>query len=266
MTENIDFSLLSSYFSIPQITRWEEPLILNFVEKNIHIYRFGAVVFFGHSEKESFDFFLELEKGLKKKNNFNRTDAINCEIVENPPIDIKNWNDEEFYFDQYSEIIYFNKSNYNPNFLKIISFALAQSVSLERFDKLSEDLEDEVEKTMSWFKKYKTLLPVLANKLFDKTIMILKIRHTIMSDLMILDKPYTAWENIACDELYEIISRHFELNRRYKSISSKLDYGLDSAQTLSNMFQHSRANFLELLIVLMIFWEIIWELIKIKFK
>jgi len=248
------------------VAKWEDPLIVEFNGKTIHIFRFGALVFFGHSEKESFEFIGEIEKHSGKNYSFGRIDFIEFEIVEQPPIEIKNWKDEEFYFDPYSEFVYFNKSLFIPNFHKILSFTIAQSVTLERFDKLADELEEEVDNIINWFSKFRLLMPLLGNKSLNKTIKILKTRHYIISDLMILDKPYTAWENTACDELYEIISRHFELSRRYKVIESKLDYGIETAQTLTNKLEHSRANFLELLIVIMILWEIIWELLKIKIQ
>ncbi|HPG31916.1 MAG TPA: RMD1 family protein, partial [bacterium] len=181
--EDINFNTLIAYYSTPQITRWEDPLIINFLQKSVHIFRFGPIVFFGHTEKESLEFIIELEKCLNKKIILGRVDDIEFEIEENPPVDAKNWSEEEFYFNRYAETIYFNKTYFNQTFLKIISFALSQSVALERFDKLSEILEEDVEKTMNWFKKYKSFLPILSNKLFDKTIKILKTRHTIISDI-----------------------------------------------------------------------------------
>ncbi len=264
LSETIDFKLISSSYGISQVTKWEEPLILQYLEKNIHIYQFGAAVFFGHTEKEAFNFFSEMETKTLKKINYGNIEIINYIMADAPPAAAEDWNNEEYIFDQYEETIYFNNKLFNQKFLKIISFVIAQSAALERYDKLTENLETEIERTMAWFNRYKYLLPLLANKSMDKSLQILRMRHTIVSDLMILDKPLIAWENIGCNELYDMLGRFFELNRRYKNISLKLDYSLETSKTLSDLFGHIRANFLELLIVIMILWEIIWELLKSK--
>jgi len=262
LSENPDFSIICKAYGLAQLTRWEDPLILEFLERNIHIYQFGAVIFFEHTEKEVFDFIIELGSKLNKKISYGKMDYLNFSISSEQPYEMKNWDNEEFIFDRYEEFIYFNEKFYSQKFLKTVSFILAQSSALERYNRATEELENEVERTMSWFKKNKLFLPVIMNKSLDKTLAILKTRHTIVSDLMILDKPASAWESSVCDELYETLGRHFELSRRYKNISMKLDYALETYNTLSEIIGHSRANFLELLIVIMILWEIIWEFIK----
>ncbi|HON56209.1 MAG TPA: RMD1 family protein, partial [bacterium] len=234
--ENIDFSKLSNALGVMQVTKWEDPLIVDYLDNRVFIYQFGAIVFLNHTEKESFDFIEELQTKIFKKFNFGRTDTIDYSIVSSAPAsEIKNWNDEEFYFDHYDETIYFNANFFSEKYLKIIAFTIAQSVVLDRYNKLSEELEEEVERILNWFKRYKKILPILTNRALDKTIKVLKLRHNIISDLMILDKPALTWENTAFDEFYNVLSNHLELTRRYRTISSKLDYALDTAQSLSGM-------------------------------
>lgn len=262
LSENPDLTKICSLYGIAQITRWEDPLILEYLERDIFIYQFGAIVFFDHSEKEVFDFIAELQNKLEKKIGYGKMDDLNYSINAKPPYEIANWDNEEFIFNQYDEIVYFNEKYFSAKFLKTVAFVLAQSAAIEKYYRLTEELECEVDRAMLWFKKNKLLLPVISNKSLDKTIAILKTRHTIVSDLMINEKPSAAWENSVCSELYETLGRHFELSRRFKNISKKLDYALETYNTFSDIIGHSRANFLELLIVIMILWEIIWEFIK----
>jgi len=265
LNENIDFEKFIEHFKKNNtILRWEDPLIIEFNNKPAHLYRFGAVVLFSFEENEIFQLTEELEKIINKKLSVGKLEVLEYVITPDAPkdADIKNWLTEEFYFDRYDEIIYFNQNLFDNKFLNIISFTIAQSVTLDRLNKAADDLEDEVQQTILWFKKYKKLLPILANRSLDKIVKILQMRHYIVSDLMILDKPYIVWEKTVLDELYELISRNFELTRRAKNITTKLDFALETTQSLSAISDHSRANFLELLIVILILWEIIWEFIK----
>jgi len=79
---------------------------------------------------------------------------------------------------------------------------------------------------------------------------------------MILDKPDIAWENELYDQLYQKLARYYELSRRYKNVTTKLDHAFEVASVLLEIHSESKANFLEWMIILLFVLEIVISLIE----
>lgn len=253
---------LATAFGVAQATRWEDALVVSFHEQDIYVYQFGAVVFFGHSEEMAFEFFTELDRATGKKYRPSRAETYTYEVVEDPPFPVKDWQDEEFVLDRYEEVSYFNVAHLETRYLKVLAFVLAQSTTLERFDRQADVLEEESEQTLAWYQKRMNFLPFLLGRPLTATIKLLRERQKIMSELMMVEKPRITWTDTVCDEIYEALARHFELSRRGRVVEVKLSYCLETAKTLASIAEASRNTFLEFLIVLLIVWEIVWEFIK----
>ncbi|WGS64194.1 RMD1 family protein [Marinitoga aeolica] len=246
---NIDIQMIAAKLQLPIATKWEMPLILNYNQKDVHIYQFGSFVFFNFLDKEIKEFINYLEKLLEIEIKTKFEDELTINIVE----DI----DKNFYMDNNNEILFIKKEIISSEIYALISLSISQSVALERYEQLSDDLEEDIEKIINKYNKYKHFLPIMRNVAIGKALNLIKTRHEIISDIMILDKPSITWEWNVYDELYEILARFFELTRRYKILSHKLDSALESYTVLNEINEGARANFLEFLIVVLIVFEII---------
>lgn len=253
--ENIDIQIIAAKLQLPIVTKWEMPLILKYNQKDVHIYQFGSFVFYDFTDKEIKDFIDYLEKLLEKEFKVKIEDEIYIKINDN----IKN----NFYIDYNTETLYIKDEFITPDMLSLISLAISQSVALERYEQLSDDLEEDIEETIDKYNRYKHFLSIMRNLAVGKALKLIKTRHEIVSDIMILDKPSITWEWNIYDELYELLARFFELNRRYRILSHKLDSALESYTVLNEINEGSRANFLELLIVILIVFEIIMAFLHI---
>lgn len=247
--ENIDIQMIAAKLQLPIVTKWEMPLILNYNQKDVHIYQFGSFVFFDFLDKEIKEFINYLEKLLEIE--------IKTKFEDELTVNIDGNLDKNFYMDKNNEILYINEEIISREIFTLISLAISQSVALERYEQLSDDLEEDIEKTINKYNKYRHFLPIMRNIAVGKSLNLIKTRHEIVSDIMILDKPSITWEWNTYDELYDILSRFFELPRRYRILSHKLDNALESYTVLSEINEGSRANFLEFLIVVLIIFEII---------
>lgn len=253
--KNIDIAFIAAKLQLPVITKWEMPLILNYNQKNVHIYQFGTFVFFDFTDKEIKDFISYLEKLIEEEYKAVLEDELTIKIDN----DIK----DNFYIDYNIETLFIKEEFITQEVLSLISLTISQSVALERYEQLSDELEDEIEKTIYRYKKFKAFLPIIRNIVIGKTLNLVKTRHEIISDIMILDKPSITWEWNLYDELYESLARFFELKRRYKNLSHKLDYALETYTVLNEISEGSRANFLEFLIVVLIVLEIVMAFLHI---
>jgi uncharacterized Rmd1/YagE family protein len=253
--KNIDIQMIAAKLQLPIVTKWEMPLILNYNQKDVHIYQFGAFVFFDFLEKEIKEFISYIEKLIEDEFKTKFEDELNI-IIDN---NIK----KSFYIDFNTETLHIKEEYISKESLALISLTIAQSVSLERYEALSDELEDDIEKTIVKYNKYKHFLSIMKNIAVGKALNLIKTRHEIISDIMVLDKPSITWEWNIYDELYEMLARFFEINRRYKILSHKLDNALESYTVLNEINEGSRANFLELLIVILIVFEIIMAFLHI---
>ncbi|WP_249741738.1 RMD1 family protein [Fervidobacterium pennivorans] len=148
-------------------------------------------------------------------------------------------------------------SRIDEGVLSTVAFVLAQSVSLHRIEQKTDLLIDEIEKFLS--EKGKV---AKGRKALGLAMKILKTRHEILSDVMILDKPDIAWENELYDQLYQKLARYYELSRRYKNVTTKLDHAFEVASVLLEIHSESKANFLEWMIILLFVLEIVVMLIE----
>jgi len=128
---------------------------------------------------------------------------------------------------------------------------------LHRIEQKTDLLIDEIEKFLS--EKGKV---AKGRKALGLAMKILKTRHEILSDVMILDKPDIAWENELYDQLYQKLARYYELSRRYKNVTTKLDHAFEVASVLLEIHSESKANFLEWMIILLFVLEIVVMLIE----
>ena len=84
----------------------------------------------------------------------------------------------------------------------------------------------------------------------------------MIGSISLLDKPYFTWEDEAAESLYDILRQHFEINERHKALETKL---LTIREALNQFLEigSARRNFvLEVLVVLLIAFEIAMALFE----
>ncbi len=228
---DIDLKGLASEYKTTPPASWEDPVVLRHEIGEIHVYGFGVAVGIGIDSGE-------LLKVCKKLG-----EGINPGYIEE--LELEKGNRIGFEDDT------LKVPDIDDPTLRIVSFALAQSVALTRMEELLDRLEDEVEEILSRKNPFK------GREATDKAIEILKVRHELISDLMILDKPSMTWESEYLDSLYEKVSQMYELGRRYRIAEKKLSSLLETVHVLLSVSAEAKGNFLELVIVVLIAIEIL---------
>jgi len=223
--------------------RWEEPFKFRYSEGMVYVYSFGAVVGINIPSKQFNSLLSELDEYVI--GDVKHTSIETLEIFQGKDKDIEIHEDK----------IYLPKID--DGIIYITSFVLAQSVSLNRIEQKTNILIDEIEKFLSTKGKI-----AKGRKSLSLAMKILKTRHEILSDIMILDKPDLAWENELYDQLYQKLSRYYELSRRYKNVTTKLDHAFEVASVLLEIHSESKANFLEWMIILLFVIEIAMTVIE----
>ncbi|ANE40974.1 hypothetical protein IM42_01525 [Fervidobacterium sp. SC_NGM5_O18] len=244
--DDIDIKrLMQEKSSHIEYIRWEEPFKFKYAQGTVYVYSFGAVVGLNVPSNQFNSLVSELDEYVIGNVKHTATEIL--EVINKDSKD--------------KEIEIFEDRVYLPRIdegvLSTVAFVLAQSVSLHRIEQKTGLLIDEIEKFLS--EKGKV---AKGRKALGLAMKILKTRHEILSDVMILDKPDIAWENELYDQLYQKLARYYELSRRYKNVTTKLDHAFEVASVLLEIHSESKANFLEWMIILLFVLEIVISLIE----
>jgi len=226
--------------------RWEEPFKFKYAQGTVYVYSFGAVVGLNVPSNQFNSLVSELDEYVIGNVKHTATEIL--EVLVN-----KDTKDREIEISE--DRVYVSRTD--EGVLSTVAFVLAQSVSLHRIEQKTDLLIDEIEKFLS--EKGKV---AKGRKALGLAMKILKTRHEILSDVMILDKPDIAWENELYDQLYQKLARYYELSRRYKNVTTKLDHAFEVASVLLEIHSESKANFLEWMIILLFVLEIVVMLIE----
>lgn len=246
LDDDIDIKrLMQEKSSHIEYIRWEEPFKFKYAQGTVYVYSFGAVVGLNVPSNQFNSLVSELDEYVIGNVKHTATEIL--EVINKDSKD--------------KEIEIFEDRVYLPRIdegvLSTVAFVLAQSVSLHRIEQKTGLLIDEIEKFLS--EKGKV---AKGRKALGLAMKILKTRHEILSDVMILDKPDIAWENELYDQLYQKLARYYELSRRYKNVTTKLDHAFEVASVLLEIHSESKANFLEWMIILLFVLEIVISLIE----
>lgn len=149
--------------------------------------------------------------------------------------------------------------------IKIISYVSAQSVALERYEEeiderlqqlgaVVQDVKERGETTTS----PKDLLRQVGN--------VLSVKQRAVSSLSLFDKPDETWKDPDIGELYVRLRAQYELRDRFEVLNEKINFLSENNITLLNFISSQRANALEVIVIVLIVFEILLFLLQIFLK
>lgn len=142
-------------------------------------------------------------------------------------------------------------------YLEVIALVLAQSVGLEHYEK---KIDIEFPKSKQIIQSFSHWSLGRRKELMNFAAETTLLRHSIIIDLQLLDKPDILWEDEVAESLYNALSSTLELIGRYKLLEYKLDVLKDDVGMVTAIVNQNRAEFLELVIIILIVIEIIMAL------
>ncbi len=215
--------------------RWTQPLIQKFDSGILFAYNFGTLVFINISKDAVIKKIKEFKKYIR--NPLKKPLKEECLIEINPNV--------KTYRIEFGKIILPKE---DQRAMKIITFAISQSVTLDYFETIVDKILDSLGELMFGFPakfrlKTKKILKTLAESM--------EIRHSVISDLSILDKPAITWESPKLEELYDMLYTEYELGERFSKLEHKLQIILENCQTVFDVMSTRELVILEILIVLL---------------
>lgn len=176
-------------------------------------------------------------------------------IFQDYPITINSKLDTSFTID--NEKI--SLKEYNLISLLIISHVISQSVALEVYE---NKLSDYYEKSRSLIDASDTYSIFKRSHLAKFAKQLVLIRHDMLIDLYLLDKPNILWDNEDAEMLYNKLSYSLELKNRFEIVEYKLDSIKDDIVMVMDLTNHNHSSFLEWIIIVLIMIEIVMGLLE----
>ncbi len=211
-------------------------------DKYVFIYSFGSVVFYNTGTSMA-DKIIQL---------------LTAEIVKPVP---------KYLYENYivmedasaeADIVDFNKVVLNKtNLMKIsiISRILAQSVAIEYFESMVDDMIlifEGINKSLETEGRFNTTDKEIKKFIGASN----SIIFDILSKLSLLDKPDVTWESARLEHFFYKLRSMFELESRFKDIVFKIGFIQNNTDMLLGILQHKRETILELAIIVLILIEI----------
>ena len=241
--EKIDLKKLQESFKkYPYITR-EPPIILKLAPNQYAVLtKFGVVTFWNVPKKLREEFIQEISPFVEEfDKNYPYFDTLKVFIGK----EIENVKFGKVYL-----------TKIDKEKVQVISFVISQSVALERFEKEIEQRVSELERLIGILKSGKI------KKLREKELLreigdILAVRQRTISHLSLFDKPETTWERVELERLYNKLFYEFELGDRFDILNEKIRFLADHNKLLLDFISTQRGHFLETIIIILIFIELL---------
>lgn len=157
----------------------------------------------------------------------------------------------------YNEI---HLSRLEPDVLRIVMLNVGQSAALDYFtQQVSVLLENtkshtlELEKSGTLRANNKQLL-----KFIGKT---LNMKNSIVENLYIIDSPDETWDDEYLNKIDRVLKNTFDLKDRFRDIDYQLQIVKENLDLFIDMMQHRRSHNLEIIVIVLILFEVIHALI-----
>ena len=143
--------------------------------------------------------------------------------------------------------------------LKIISLAISQSVGLERYEKQLNSLFAQNRKVVESIHTFSIARRPSLMKFIKRLAL---MRHDMVGNLLLLDKPNILWDNAEAEALYNRMALILELYNRHEIALSKLSQIKEDVMLVMDLLNHKQSEFLEWIIIVLIAVEIVMGLIE----
>jgi len=210
-------------------------------DQYLYLLAYGVVVFVGYDELKMSDM-IEYLKPLCKN--------LLAEKMREEFIINTTTNKDAF---EYNEI---HISQPNPNVIRIVMLNVAQSVALDYFSKLTEDLLVETTIYTQQLEKYGRIkISIKSLKMFIGKV--LNIKNRIADNFYILDSPEETWEDEYLSKIDVGLRKTFDVRIRFREIDYQLQIVRDNLNLFTDLAQHRKSNMLEWVIILLILVEVV---------
>lgn len=209
----------------------------------LYVFRYGIVSFYGFDDASMNEVLEGLKPFCEGWNRSELTDEMEIELVsDEEPAKVTN------------NKIELQKSNVEG--MRLALLHLSQSVALDHFEKLSDQIMKETREHTNYLEHHGHL-DLGGKKLKRYIARVLNINNQISENLYIFDSPEVVWEDEALDRLDRNLKQIFDLKERYRTIKEQGYIIKENLSLFKDIMDHRESSRLEWIIILLILVEVL---------
>ena len=140
--------------------------------------------------------------------------------------------------------------------LRLIMLNVSQSVALDYYSEQTDRLQEETSyHTLSLEKRGK--LDISGKRLKKYIGRTINLKNRIAENLYIFDSPPETWEDENLNKIDLGLKRTFDLQERYRDIREGLEIVKENLELFKDLLQHRNSTFLEWIIIILVFLEVL---------
>ncbi|ERI92570.1 hypothetical protein HMPREF1982_02178 [Clostridiales bacterium oral taxon 876 str. F0540] len=263
LCNEINLNKIAAHFGINKKFKWEDPLVLqdstlkglvnNLENKYVYVYYYGSIVFINMEHHEMMDivnYLKNIDDSLK--NNFPD------EYIDEYRLEV----DQSYDYMLYNDLMTSNE--FAPYYLDILSLVLAKSTSLRKIETDTDKLLDSIEDVINYLDTGK--FNMSDEQIAKTSAKVLRFKYHTISNLMLLDKPRSAWDNEDIESFFMQVTELFDFKDRYQKITRKTEVLQDITDVFASLTHEKRGTKLEIMVIVLILFELIIAFVEFIFR
>jgi uncharacterized Rmd1/YagE family protein len=252
IAEKLKLKELRERFTQPALEFSNYEMIVKYSEDSyLFVYNYGSVVFFNVPEELQEKELGSIQEYRVPSDQGRASDFFLLEVPHPTSGVVGN----KVYFDRVVV------QNFSYEIVKIVCMLLAESTALEYYEILIENL---LVKTNAFSKTLRR-----QGRMLESTEDLIKFiglcmdtKQEIISNLYIVDSPDETWESVELDKMHQELKTMMEIDIRYRALEYKIKIIQESVDVIVDLSKSKRETLLEMIIILLITFEIIISIIK----
>lgn len=149
----------------------------------------------------------------------------------------------------------------SENVIRISMFDLSQTVAIDHYSQIMENILSDIKKFASELERYGKLKISKKNmiKFIGRS---LTLKNMIIENLYIFDAPDITWDDEHLEKIHKRLVREFDLAARLKEIEYTFQIIDSNLQMFKELYHHSHSAKLEIIVIALILIEVINLLIE----
>ena len=242
ISKQLDIKGIKTFLDIKPLADTSSELFYRFGEDKYQYYfNFGVVVFAGYSEDE-------MKWAVETLQPYQRNPFVNW-LRDEYDIDVQDGQTITFDF---ARLLL---GKLDQRILRITMFNLGQSVALDYYHGVSENLLTEV-KSFAYQLEVNGKLKISRNNMMRFMGRALNTQNEIAENIYIFDAPDLVWDDEYLDKLHQGLSKHFDLRVRFSEIEYTLRIIEDNLRVFREIINQRESSLLEWIIIILILVEV----------
>lgn len=241
VANQLDLKGIKTFLELKPIADSSSELFYSFgPDKYQYYFNYGVVVFSGHTDEE-------IKLAIKAIHSFHRN-PLSSWLRDDHEITVEN-GDMKFEFNR----VVVNRLD--AKVYRIAMFNIAQSVALDRYHEITENLLTEIRGFTNHLETTGKLKISRKNmlKFIGKA---LNTQNDIADNIYIFDAPELVWDDEFLDKLHQGLMKHFDLRVRFSEIEYTMRIIEDNLSVFREISHQRESNTLEWIIILLILVEV----------